>query len=53
MEIVKDNMTKIHRLMIEERLQDLYEEITNLKEGINQNRLITKFDLLERELIKK
>ena len=49
-EIIRKKITKIQRLMIEERLQDLYEEITNLEEGVNQNRLITKFDLLEKEL---
>ena len=42
-------MTENQKLMIEERLQDLYEEISNLEEGVNQNKLITKFDLLERE----
>ena len=44
-------MTKNQILMIEERLQDLYEEISNLKEGVKQNKLITKFDLLEKELL--
>lgn len=46
----KEQMTKNQKLMIEERLQDLYEEISNLKEGTQQNKLITKFDLLEKEL---
>ena len=43
-------MNNNQKLMIEERLQDLYEAISNLEESVNQNKLITKFDLLEREL---
>ena len=43
-------MNNNQKLMIEERLQDLYEAISNLEEGVNKNKLIFKFDLLEKDL---